>query len=262
MRRLFDRVGLIRSTVPQASFFVLLVLISAYTLPAQEDEGGQGVSAGGKWMQYSSEDRMTAQHRTRFELPAENLPDSDHEARIVLYCSDGKLTLADFHPGSKLAPPNWPGFWGQPQMRVRVRFDDGHDEHSWNWIRGHFLAMDKGTTRAMLGAKPHKLTGFGIAISEIRLLPARGAGFERRRFWLRQLFEELIRGRTDASATLLPFRVGAVPGRPQLWRDLVVAAALLDQRLQIRLAKFVVGNGELVGHRAASRRLRTGSVRP
>jgi hypothetical protein len=152
MRRLFDRVGLIRSTVPQASFFVLLVLISAYTLPAQEDEGGQGVSAGGKWMQYSSEDRMTAQHRTRFELPAENLPDSDHEARIVLYCSDGKLTLADFHPGSKLAPPNWPGFWGQPQMRVRVRFDDGHDEHSWNWIRGHFLAMDKGTTRAMLGA--------------------------------------------------------------------------------------------------------------
>ena len=152
MRKLFDRVGCIRSTVPQASFLVLLVLISAYTLPAQEDEGGQGLSAGGKWTQYSSEDRMTAQHRTRFELPAENLPNSDNEARIVLYCTDGQLTLADFHPGSKLARPNWPGFWGQPQMRVRVRFDDSHDEHGWNWVRGHFLAMDKGTTRAMLGA--------------------------------------------------------------------------------------------------------------
>jgi hypothetical protein len=95
---------------------------------------------------------MTAQHRTRFELSAETVANGDNEARLVLYCTDGKLTLADFHPGSKLARPNWPGFWGQPQMRVRVRIDDSHDDHSWNWIRGHFLAMDKGTTRAMLGA--------------------------------------------------------------------------------------------------------------
>jgi hypothetical protein len=152
MRALFDRVGVIRSTVSLASGLVFLILISAYTLPAQEDEGGQGFSAGGNWTQYSSEDRMTAQHRTRFELPAENLPNSDTEARIVLYCTDGKLTLADFHPGSKLSRPNWPGFWGQPQMRVRVRVDDRPDNHSWNWVRGHFLAMDKGTTREMLGA--------------------------------------------------------------------------------------------------------------
>jgi hypothetical protein len=152
MKTLFDRVGVIRSTLNLASLFAVLILISAPTLPAQDDEGGQGMSAGGKWTQYSSEDRMTAQHRTRFELPAENVAKSDPDAKVVLYCTDGKLTLADFHPGSKLARPNWPGFWGQPQMRVRVRIDDAHDDHSWNWIRGHFLAMDKGTTREMLGA--------------------------------------------------------------------------------------------------------------
>lgn len=152
MRTLFGRLGVTASTPRLASFLVFLVLMSAYSLPAQEDEGGQGVSAGGRWTQYSSEDRMTVQHRTRFELPAENAANSDAEARIVLYCTDGKLTLADFHPGSKLARPNWPGFWGQPQMRVRIRVDNSHDEHSWNWIRGHFLAMDKGTTRELLGA--------------------------------------------------------------------------------------------------------------
>src|SRR6516164_2689784 len=101
---------------------------------------------------------------------------------------------------------------------------------------------------AMLAAEPDEFTGVGVAISEIRLLPARGAGFERRRFWLRQLFEELILGRTDASAALLIFRVGAIPRAPKLGRDPVVAAALADQHLQIRLAKFVVE--ERIGHRA------------
>jgi hypothetical protein len=33
-----------------------------------------------------------------------------------------------------------------------VRIDDAHDEHNWNWINGHFLAMDKGTTRELIGA--------------------------------------------------------------------------------------------------------------
>jgi hypothetical protein len=150
MRTVFDRVAAIRYTVLLASFCVFLAVIAAHTLPAQEDEGGEGVSAGGNWTQYSSEDRMTAQHRTRFELPAENLPNSDNEARIVLYCSDGKLTLADFHPGSKLARPNWPGFWGQPQLEVMVRIDDSHSYHGWNWVRDHFLSMDKGTTRGMI----------------------------------------------------------------------------------------------------------------
>jgi len=120
--------------------------------PRGYGENATGMSAGGNWTKYGSEDRMTAAHRTRFELPANNPPNSDDQAKVILYCTDGKLTLADFHPGARLSRPNWPGFWGQPQMRVRVRIDDSHDDHSWNWIRGHFLAMDKGTAREMLGA--------------------------------------------------------------------------------------------------------------
>jgi hypothetical protein len=116
-------------------------------------EGTAGAaSAGGNWMRYSSEDRMTAAKRVRFELPADNTPKSDPSAKVILYCTNGKLTLADFHPGERLSRPNWPGFWGQPQMRVRVRVNDTPSDHSWNWIRGHFLAMDKGTARELIGA--------------------------------------------------------------------------------------------------------------
>ena len=136
------------------------VLLCSLSLFAQNRPGDQGnyegnanaVSAGGNWMQYSSEDRMTAAKRVRFELPADNAPNSDPTAKVTLYCTNGKLTLADFHPGERLSRPNRPGFWGQPQMRVRVRVDNAHSEHSWNWINGRFLAMDKGTTREMLGA--------------------------------------------------------------------------------------------------------------
>jgi len=116
-------------------------------------EGTAGAtSAGGNWMRYSSEDRMTAAKRVRFELPADNAPKSDPSAKVTLYCTNGKLTLADFHPGERLSRPNWPGFWGQPQMRVRVRVNDSASDHSWNWIHGHFLAMDKGTARELIGA--------------------------------------------------------------------------------------------------------------
>ena len=118
-------------------------------------------------MQYRSEDRMTARKLTRFELQANdprdidsrendsrdrNDRDGDGRAQVVLYCSDGKLKLADFRPNLRLSRPNWGGFWGQPQMRVRVRVDDAHDDHSWNWVNGHFLSMDKGTARQLIGA--------------------------------------------------------------------------------------------------------------
>ncbi len=140
---------------------IATILFSSAALFAQyrgDDSGNyegaaNRVSAGGGWTQFSSEDRMTAAKRTRFELRASNVPNSDENAKIILYCTDGKLTLADFHPGERLSRPNWPGFWGQGQMRVRVRVDNSHDEHSWNWIRGHFLAMDKGTTRELIGAQ-------------------------------------------------------------------------------------------------------------
>jgi hypothetical protein len=137
--------------------FMLFSTASLFAQGRGEDQNtyegsANAVSAGGNWMEYSSEDRMTAAKRTRFELPANSAPRSDPSAKVILYCTNGKLTLADFHPGERLSRPNWPGFWGQPQMRVRVRVDDAHSDHNWNWIHGHFLAMDKGTTRELLGA--------------------------------------------------------------------------------------------------------------
>jgi hypothetical protein len=120
--------------------------------PDRDARYDNGASAGGSWTVFHSEDRMTGAKRAKFELPAENAPNSDDRARIILYCTDGKLKLADFRPGTRLSRPDWPGFWGQPQMRVRVRADDAHDDHNWNWVNGHFLAMDKGTTRELIGA--------------------------------------------------------------------------------------------------------------
>jgi hypothetical protein len=118
-----------------------------------QDSRDNGVSAGGSWMEYRNEDPMTAAKQVRFELPANNNnEDGADQARIILYCTDGKMNLADFRPNIRLGRPDWPGFWGQPQMRVRVRADDHHDDHNWNWVNGHFLSMDKGTTRELIGA--------------------------------------------------------------------------------------------------------------
>jgi hypothetical protein len=113
-----------------------------------------GVSAGGKWMQFQSEDKMTGAKRVRFELLAENYlrEDPEYKPRIELFCEDGKLKLADFNPGVRLPRPNRPGFWGQPQLQVEVRIDDYHTFKGWNWVRGHFLSMDKGTTRGLMAA--------------------------------------------------------------------------------------------------------------
>ena len=141
---------------------LVLLLIAATAASAQrrnydrdrdfDDRAAQGTSAGGNWTQSRSEDRMTAEKRTLFMLPASNTREGDSRAEIRLYCNDGKLKLADFRPNVRLSRPNWGGFWGQPQMRVRVRADDSHDDHSWNWVNGHFLSMDKGSTRELIGA--------------------------------------------------------------------------------------------------------------
>ena len=114
-----------------------------------------GVSAGGKWMQFQSEDKMTGAKRVRFELLAENYfrEDPQYKPRIELFCENGKFKLADFNPGVRLPHPNRPGFWGQPQLQVEVRIDDYHTFKGWNWVRGHFLSMDKGTTRGVMSAQ-------------------------------------------------------------------------------------------------------------
>jgi hypothetical protein len=112
-----------------------------------------GVSAGGNWMEFQSEDKMTGAKRTRFELVANNYfrEDSDFKPRVEMICEDGKYKVANFNPGVRIRP-NRPGFWGQPQLEVEVRVDDVHNFHGWNW-RGRILEMDKGTARGALNAQ-------------------------------------------------------------------------------------------------------------
>ena len=148
----------------KATFVCLTLLLAASAFaqngamsPYQGEK--DGVSAGGNWMEFQSEDKMTGAKKTRFELLSDNYlkDDNEYKPRVELFCSAGKLTLADFNPGARLAPPNRPGFWGQPQMEVMVRIDGTHSYHGWNWVRGHFLSMDKGTTRGLLGAQVFKV---------------------------------------------------------------------------------------------------------
>src|SRR5580692_11969916 len=97
--------------------------------PYQDEK--DGVSAGGKWMEFQSEDKMTGAKKVRFELLAENYfrEDPDYKPRVELFCEDGKLKLSDFNPGVRLPPPNRPGFWGQPQLDVMVRIAEHHAFH-------------------------------------------------------------------------------------------------------------------------------------
>ena len=144
-----------RQTSPASAFAACFVLLCAAAgLFAQAG----GIPAGGKWMEFDSQDEMTLVKTARFELQAENsLPGSDANPKVILFCRNGKLTLADFRPNARIAPPNRPGFWGQPQMEVLVRVDNSHSNHGWNWVNGHFLSMDKSTTREMLGAQVFKV---------------------------------------------------------------------------------------------------------
>lgn len=114
-----------------------------------------GVSAGGNWMQFQSEDKMTGAHRVRFELLSNNYfrEDPDYKPRVELFCEDGKLKQGEFNPGVRLPAPNRPGFWGQPQLEVEVRVDGVHNHHGWNWLRDQYLSMDKGTVRGLIGAQ-------------------------------------------------------------------------------------------------------------
>ena len=63
-----------------------------------------GVSAGGNWMAFRSEDKMTGAKKARFELLANNYfrEDPDYKPRVEIVCSDGKYEHADFDPGTRL----------------------------------------------------------------------------------------------------------------------------------------------------------------
>jgi len=141
----------------------LLALLSLAAIASVAQKGSMspyqgeqdGISAGGNWMEFQSEDKMTGAHKARFELLANNYfrEDPDYKPRVELFCEAGKLKFSDFNPGVRLPPPNRPGFWGQPQLEVEVRIDDTHSYHGWNWERGQFLSMDKGTTRGLMQAE-------------------------------------------------------------------------------------------------------------
>lgn len=145
------------------AIFATFVLLAVAAVLASAQEGAMspyqdeqdGVSAGGKWMQFRKEDKMTAAKKVRFELTSNNYlrEDPDSKPRVELVCSNGKYEYADFNPGTRLGRPDYPGFWGQPKMEVMVRIDGSHDHKGWNWVRGHFLSMDKGTVRGMIGAE-------------------------------------------------------------------------------------------------------------
>ena len=143
---------------------VLLFLMSVVWVAAATAQTGamspyqgesDGVSAGGQWLEFRSDDKMTGAKKVRFELQSNNYfrEDPNYKPRVNLICENGKLKLADFNPGVRLPPPNRPGFWGQPQLEVMVRVDGVHYQKGWNWERGHFLSMDKGTTRGLIGAQ-------------------------------------------------------------------------------------------------------------
>jgi hypothetical protein len=134
-------------------FAYFALLLAAVALCAQD----KGVTAGGKWMQSSSVDKMTVANKVKFWLPADNFLDGDYRPEVSIFCTNGKWTLSDFRPNGDMGRPNRPGFWGQPQMEVTVRVDNSHSRHGWNWVNGDFLAMDKGTTRQLIGASVFKI---------------------------------------------------------------------------------------------------------
>jgi hypothetical protein len=140
-----------------AGMALILIAASAFaqqgTMSPYENEQ-DGVSAGGKWTAFRSEDKMTGKKKVRFELLSNNYfrTEPNYKPRVEVVCTDGKYDYADFNPGIPLGRPDYPGFWYQPKMEVMVRADDDHDHKGWNWIRGRFLSMDKGTVRALFGA--------------------------------------------------------------------------------------------------------------
>src|SRR5258708_28494225 len=155
-----------KSRYPLAAVFATVLLMALAALagaqegamsPYQDEK--DGVSAGGKWMEFQWEDKMTGAKKVRFVLVANNYfkEDPDSKPRVAVVCSNGKYQYGDFHPGERLGHPDYPGFWGQPKMEVMVRIDGSHDHKGWNWVRGRFLAMDKGTVRGMIGAEVFNL---------------------------------------------------------------------------------------------------------
>jgi len=108
-----------RGLVVKAGLAVFFV-VAGVALSARAANGilGQderdGANAGGKWVEFRSEDKMTAEKQVRFELPADNYlsESADYKPRIEIVCTNHKYKYADFNPGIPLGPPNRPGNLG------------------------------------------------------------------------------------------------------------------------------------------------------
>ena len=169
-----------KNRYPQAAApaFATFLLVAAAAVSALAQQGAMspyqgekdGVTAGGNWMEFRSEDKMTGAKKVRFELLSNNYlrEDPDYKPRVELICSDGKYEHGNFNLGARLGRPDYPGFWGQPKMEVLVRIDGSHDHKGWNWEAGRLLSMDKGTIRGAIGAQVFNVevkarTGYAIA---------------------------------------------------------------------------------------------------
>jgi hypothetical protein len=158
--------GLIEERVPRDRTYglakyvlltsILLCLTASRPSHAQYAPRVTPINAGGNWLEYDSHDPMTDVKRARFELEGNNpLRDSSKNPKISIYCENGKYLFGHFDPLVRV-DPNRPGFWGQPQVEVRVRVDSHDDRHGWNWD-GHFLSMDKDSVRGLIGATVFKV---------------------------------------------------------------------------------------------------------
>jgi len=168
-----------RYTQAAAVVFATFLWVAAAAVSAPAQQGAMspyqgekdGVSAGGHWMEFQSEDKMTGAKKVRFELLSNNYlkEDPDYKPRVELICTNGKYEHGNFNLGARLGRPDYPGFWGQPKMEVLVRIDGSHDHKGWNWEAGRFLSMDKGTVRGAIGAQVFNVevkTRAGYAIAE------------------------------------------------------------------------------------------------
>ena len=143
------------------STFTSCLFLSAFAMSLVAQ--GDGSNAGGNWRAFESEDAMTAARRVRFELLSDRSLRSNRDeadTKIELFCENGKFKSSNFSPGVRLGAPNRPGFWGQAQMEVMVRADNRHSNRGWNW-NGDYLAMDKESTRALVGAEIFKIQYLG-----------------------------------------------------------------------------------------------------
>ncbi len=79
--------------------------------PYQDEK--DGVSAGGNWVEFQSEEKMTGAKKVRFELLANNYlkGEPDYKPRVELVCTDGKYKYADFDSGVALGRPGYPGYF-------------------------------------------------------------------------------------------------------------------------------------------------------